>query len=1287
MSKQLEKKTKKRILKIKKKEYSEKLKEKINEYKDFDIERLLVIFENVLKTYNENNKNNSNSESFELELEALKNVIDKRSEDFTVKTKFNYYPDFHDKDFNEKILKKKEFQNFKIPEIKLKKSNGYFEIDDQCKNACQNNLEDEYMVLNPNQNFLRNFLSPDTPYNSLLLFHGTGVGKTCSSISIVEEYTDELKDNNKKIMILSNPSIKTNFIKNIFNINSVKKGKPLYQCTKDKYLKLVNISVKDAMKMDPQVLFSKIMRKINEKYSFFGYQEFANKIQKIIENKSYKEMKDKISKRFSNSVMIIDEAHNIKQGDDMKKVPPVLEKILKYSENMKLILLSATPMFDNSTEIVWLLNLLLMNDKRPLVSEKEIFKNGKLTVEGKELLLRKTRGYISYMRGENILKFPRRLYPSIYKDYKKILVHNNLPKLDIFGKEINTKLEILELIGCEFSGHQKKYYSKMSREKDFGSFLGNGLMASNIIFPSLEDDSISNVIGNNGFNNCFKKVKKGNIIKYKIKHEENMDMLKLENLKNYSCKITEIINNIKDSEGVIFIYSKYINSGILPLALALEYNGYTHYKKPLYEGETLDPVLVKGTSKQAKYMIISGTPELGKKAYDDYLKLENNNKNGEEIKIILGTETAAEGLDFKNIREVHILDPWYHLNKLEQIIGRAIRYCSHIELPLEKRNVVVNLYASVNNLVALPEDMETVDLNVYREAEIKSKNMSEVEYILKTGAIDCNLNLENNKQIGENYEGKMRIETPKNIKIDIDIKDLDNSRLCNYQKCDYKCIPNMPKISNDQIDFDTFMTDHLKEDQYILQKKISKLFYDEFIYSLDDIIEKIPDVENDVIYYTLQNMIVNKVNFKNIYSDTGHIIYRNKHYIFIPNYLDKQPVNVKEIRTPLTKKKKGINLTKYIENIKTVTEKPKFDIDMIVNNIKSNYYFLIREDSGRRELWIEARNSILEQYEKESFLDDDIDNSYNFIVNGQNFDDYEASLFNIEVCSYLGKTYKKKIYNYGFSSIALDMIETHMSNLYIKKAPVDGWKIKIDNFENFKNDLYENTKLYKTKNEKKLNKILLECECDWLPSPEKEALLQHLILNKDNLEGPKKKIYKILKTTNVLTNNDVYYKNPLYKDNNPDTIFGYKISSGKNIEYYKIVEEKFIKCSKDEVSLIKKSLVKKQQETKTNLISKLGYLEYKLPEKQVVLKIRDTLQQGKKGTQKRTGSICGSHGMKKGFISKFLDLFSDEYSKQELCILIELYLRINNNKIAPDKNINKRFFNVEETIESNLFKI
>ena len=84
--------------------------------------------------------------------------------------------------------------------------------------------------LSSNQKFLKKFISNKTPYNGLLLFHGTGVGKTCSSISIAEQFTESIDSLNKKIVIMLNPSIKVNFIKNIFSIENLKRNKS--QCTK-----------------------------------------------------------------------------------------------------------------------------------------------------------------------------------------------------------------------------------------------------------------------------------------------------------------------------------------------------------------------------------------------------------------------------------------------------------------------------------------------------------------------------------------------------------------------------------------------------------------------------------------------------------------------------------------------------------------------------------------------------------------------------------------------------------------------------------------------------------------------------------------------------------------------------------------------------------------------------------------------------------------------------------------------------------------------------------------------
>ena len=78
-------------------------------------------------------------------------------------------------------------------------------------------------------------------------------------------------------------------------------------------------------------------------------------------------------------------------------------------------------------------------------------------------------------------------------------------------------------------------------------------------------------------------------------------------------------------------------------------------------------------------------------------------------------------MDFQNIRQVHVLEPWYNLNRLDQIIGRAVRNKSHCRLPYNKRNVEIFLYGS-----ELDSKIEPIDLYVYRLAEYKSIRIGKI---------------------------------------------------------------------------------------------------------------------------------------------------------------------------------------------------------------------------------------------------------------------------------------------------------------------------------------------------------------------------------------------------------------------------------------------------------------------------------------------------------------------------------------------------------------------------------
>ena len=144
---------------------------------------------------------------------------------------------------------------------------------------------------------------------------------------------------------------------------------------------------------------------------------------------------------------------------------------------MKLVLLSVT--LDNATEIVFLLNLLLMNDKRKPIDKKDIFDSkGNLRSGGERKLIEMSRGYISYLRGENPAKFPKRLYPDIYNDRSII---KEFPNKGSDGKNIDKDeiIKTLKIVGCPMKNYQLEKYNSVelrTDEQDFGPFNLNGMM-------------------------------------------------------------------------------------------------------------------------------------------------------------------------------------------------------------------------------------------------------------------------------------------------------------------------------------------------------------------------------------------------------------------------------------------------------------------------------------------------------------------------------------------------------------------------------------------------------------------------------------------------------------------------------------------------------------------------------------------------------------------------------------------------------------------------------------------
>ena len=179
------------------------------------------------------------------------------------------------------------------------------------------------------------------------------------------------------------------------------------------------------------------------------------------------------------------------------------------------------------------------------------------------------------------------------------------------------------------------------------------------------------------------------------------------------------------------------------------------------------------------------------------------NADGSKMKIIIGSQISSEGVDLRFVRETHVIDSWFHLNKTEQIIGRAIRFLSHCALPTEKRNNTVYLYVAV-----LPDSSrETADLYSYRIGFKKAVLVGRVTRIMKQSAIDCNLN--RNAIVISNQDPITEIDSQGQVRENVNINDMPFTAICDWiETCEYGCKPSIDIEATDDSTYDEFMINY-----------------------------------------------------------------------------------------------------------------------------------------------------------------------------------------------------------------------------------------------------------------------------------------------------------------------------------------------------------------------------------------------------------------------------------------------------------------------------------------------
>ena len=615
---------------------------------------------------------------------------------------------------------------------------------------------------------------------------------TCTASLIVERFKKTLVDGRPRrraLIIVKNGHLRESFRNEIAKV-----------CTRDIYLPRLSRHEKKklfgegaAIELTDEAKRRRLNSAIAQTYEIVTFGE-------LLDLKSLPSEK-MIEKGYSDRIIIVDEIHNIRIQPSSKKKPAdkleysqydALHRFLHIVKNCRIFLLTATPIWDKVYDIAGLLNLLLpLNEQLPVLNRfvKEFFKDGELIPEKALELKEKMRGRISHLRAlissaertevgikEPWLKWVT-VYPSILSDFQ-----------ESFAEEAKGLLE---------------------KDKN-DAFLTDARDAANCVFPVIENGRVvDGVYGTKAFQKYAVKTlkkwaaNKGGVRKQLAYVSYNVFELDKEvakilgpidgpdpyaNLRIYATKFATIIEMLKDPKRFdekAFIYGDSVQGtgGVISLALVMKLYGF-HWVK------SSDAIPRKGKEITVKnpgsFIVITSEEQTINESAQIRKALEEYNKDdniyGTRLRIIIGSQTIAQGHTLKATRQGHALMPHWNLPGIDQAMGRIYRAGSFDQLPENERYVNFYRHVSIPSAISDTIDSEdgevksisstdrfssklSVDTYIYRIAEEKEHLNSQIYRIMKETAWDCALSYDRN----------------------VLVSDEDGSRVCDFTDCNYQC--------------------------------------------------------------------------------------------------------------------------------------------------------------------------------------------------------------------------------------------------------------------------------------------------------------------------------------------------------------------------------------------------------------------------------------------------------------------------------------------------------------------
>jgi DNA-directed RNA polymerase subunit F len=740
----------------------------------------------------------------------------------TLEDFFDFYPKKSKSNFIDYLMHKKEF--YELINLKNSYSDKLFKHQEVMGRYITPDGVSEDSMINVGTN-----------YNRILLNHDVGTGKTRSAFRISENFLQ-----NK------------NFGKTLILTKS-KNNQMAFKTEFKKYLpslaKKEGVVVKYSSAHGRHIAETK---KFDKFYEMHNFVEFSNKLEKMTA--------EEWNKKYSNRLIIVDEAHNlrtIKKGrgqKDSKKIYSVINRFLHSLDNVYIVLLTATPMVNDPLEIASIINLLLDWDdqidikKLQNLMKTDINEDTEIGAFNQDLynyLNPKFKGIVSYIPKKGSV--PKRIYMG--KD------------INVFNMKMNIKINIMSEFQRESYMEAEEGTRGSNNEKKNTQFYLKPRLRSLFSFPYIDENgdfqADADYIGHD-----YKRAKYEDLLdknKYEFNTKAKLFFKKKENFKKCSIVYYNCIQYLLSNEGkkeCTYIYNMFVRGpGIKLFGLFMKLYGYEYYTG---NESTLSTNFI-GTMKTKRFSIIDS--ETTDNALENIINSSNmpENKYGEYLHVIIGSDASKESLSFRNVRTVMLSAGW-NMGSEIQTLGRAERADSQLNFPKDERYIKIFRNAAVQGTDENSLE-DSIDIYLYAMQNAKDLEINVVQDIIIQSSFDRYINnpdykykkLEDRELDYTTYIGKYDKEKYKEIVNDIKILFLYNSKLTTHNIFNL-----MPKENKEMI---IYTLNKLITSNEIFKNRFGKSMY----------------LRNESdIYYLQSDNVIGINDYGNVYNYSKYLISQSK---------------------------------------------------------------------------------------------------------------------------------------------------------------------------------------------------------------------------------------------------------------------------------------------------------------------------------------------------------------------------------------------------------------------------